>query len=192
MYVVLYKRYTAFWCGVVRAGLNLINTMSRIIETEVFTFDELSEEAKEVARQWYREGNDYPFLSEFMDIKAGELLLDAKISGEHKVFYSLGYCQGDGAMVELTGDWKAWHVSVKHAGHYYHERSTTITLESRRTGQPAPVATIERFQEEVYVPLCKALRDFGYECIEDENSNESVDETIRANEYEFTSDGKRF
>lgn len=30
--------------------------MSRKVETEIFTFDELSEQAKERARQWFREG----------------------------------------------------------------------------------------------------------------------------------------
>lgn len=165
----------------------------RTIETKVYTFDELSEEAKEKAREWYHTNNDYPFLSEDMNVIAGELLKDAGIkNADYQVFYSLSYCQGDGAMIELTADWKAWHVVVKHSGHYYHERSTTIELTSNKTGEYAPIETVEDFKENVYIPLCIELKKYGYECIEYEDSNESVDEVLINNEYEFTSDGKRF
>ena len=165
----------------------------KIIETKVYTFDELSDEAKETARAWYREGNDYPFLSDYMQEEAGELLKKAKIkTDDFKVYYSLSYSQGDGAMIELEGTWKAWNVKVTQSGHYSHERSTTIALSSMKTGEYAPEEKEKDFEENVYIPVCIALKKYGYECIEYENSNESVDETIQANEYTFTEDGTRF
>lgn len=165
----------------------------KIIETKVYTFEELSPEAKEKAREWYREGNDYPYLEEEMNYKAGELLKKAGIkNADYSVLYSLSYSQGDGAMIKLTADWKAWRVVVKNSGHYSHERSTTIELTSLRTGEYAPVKTVEDFEENVYIPLCIELRDYGYDCIDYEDSDESVDEMLIANDFEFTSEGKQF
>lgn len=165
----------------------------RTIETKVYTFDELDEKAKDKARTWWKECNDYPFLSEAMHEEAGELLKKAHIKAEtYSTYYSLGYCQGDGAMIALSGTWKSWNVSVKQVGIYSHERSTDITLTSTKTGDYAPEKTAKDFEENLYIPLCKKLRDYGYALIEEENSDEYVEGTILANEYTFTIDGKRF
>jgi hypothetical protein len=164
-----------------------------IIETKVYEFDELSEEAKESAREWYRSGNDYYFLSEQMDEKLHELLKKNKIKCDNpKINYSLSYCQGDGAMFEGTIKWKSYTATIKQSGHYYHYNSKDIsTLESIKTGKYASDEVEQEF-EELYVKICKELANYGYECIEYENSDASVDETIRANGYTFTETGTRF
>lgn len=165
----------------------------KTIETTVYSYDELSDDAKEEAREWYREGNDYAFLSEAMREYAGELLKENKIkSDDFKVYYSLSYCQGDGAMIEMSGYWKAWHVSVKQSGYYNHERSTDITLASVKTGDYAPDKTAKDFEENIYIPMCLKLRDWGYNFIKSEDSDENIAENILANEYTFTIDGKIF
>jgi hypothetical protein len=166
----------------------------KIIETNVYTFDELDEKAKEEARDWYRQGNDYAFLSEAMQEYASDLLLKNKIKDVDglKVYYSLSYSQGDGAMVEMVATWKAWRVTVKQRGHHSHERSTDITLASIKTGEYAPDVTAKDFEENVYIPMCKQLAKYGYDFIEYEDINESVNEMILANEYTFTIDGVRF
>lgn len=68
----------------------------RIAETKVFTFDELSQEAKEVAiekqRQWQYEYGEY--LHFFQDT-CEEHIMRAGFNGI-KLQYSLSYCQGDG------------------------------------------------------------------------------------------------
>lgn len=161
----------------------------QVIETKVYTFDELSDDAKEKARDWWREGNDYPFLSADMRERAGELLKGAGIEATtYRVYYSLGYCQGDGAMIELDGIWNGYGVSVRQSGHYCHEYSTSIEVSDRETGEEVD----KKDFQEVYVPLCIELEKYGYRIIEDANSDATVDEDIRANEYTFTEDGKRF
>lgn len=60
-------------------------------------FDALSKEAKEVARKWWKEGNDYPFLSESIKEFITQKLETAGYDvSDLKVYYSLSYCQGDG------------------------------------------------------------------------------------------------
>lgn len=62
------------------------------VEYKVYKYIELTDEAKEKARQWYLEGRE-PFV--FTEICEEDLY---NLFGENdlKVQYSLGYCQGDG------------------------------------------------------------------------------------------------
>lgn len=157
----------------------------------IYTLDELTDKAKEKARDWYKNGNEYYFLSDSMNEHAGELLKKAKINtDDFKVYYSLSYSQGDGAMLEIKGTWKSYNVNVKQSGHYYHYNSKHIDLESAKTGKDASSKVYEEFND-LYVDLCKSLAKYGYECIDYENSDESVDDTIIANEYTFLVDGTR-
>ena len=80
--------------------------------------------------------------------------------------------------------------SVKHAGHYHHAHSTDITVFDFHGGYAA---------DSVEDELAELLRDYMnwiYKRLEAEfewlNSDEQVDETIKANEYEFTEDGHRW
>ncbi len=91
-------------------------------------------------------------------------------------------------------DWKkrypdAYCTSTRSSCHYSHERSTTLE---------AVLGEEIDYNEATHKPLEECLVDFMkwiYRRLEEEydylNSNDSVDETIRANEYEFTEDGKR-
>lgn len=156
-----------------------------------YTFDELDEKAKEKARDWWKQGNDYPFLKEAMTEYAIDLLAENKIkSNDIKVFYSLSYSQGDGAMIELRGTWKSYDVVVKQSGHYYHYNSKTIDLESSKTGKDASQKVYDEF-DDIYVDICQKLARYGYDYIEEEDSDERVDENILANEYTFLEDGTR-
>ena len=97
----------------------------RIKQTKVYQYDELSDKAKEKARDWYREGNceDSYWSESVIDdaaTVAGFLGLDINqeayktIGGEtrHKpaVYFSGFWSQGDGACVE--GTWRASDVKV--------------------------------------------------------------------------------
>ncbi len=77
----------------------------RELTTNVYTFDELSDEAKEKARGWYRkasEGDNYFYENVVEDAKQAFENVGIRID---RVFYS-GFCsQGDGACFE--GAWYA-------------------------------------------------------------------------------------
>lgn len=91
--------------------------MPRIIEKTVFQFSELSDKAKEKAREWFRtsaDSNDLDsVISEFVEI-AGIIgleldtrsvrLMNGKSRQECRVYYSVGYCQSDYAA--FSGTWK--------------------------------------------------------------------------------------
>lgn len=161
----------------------------------IYEYDELDEKAKEKARDWYKQINDYPWLCEAMTERATELLETAGFDSLtiKEVFYSLSWCQGDGAMVAFTGTYKLngkdWYVTCKHAGHYYHYNSTDYTIEDDN-GDDANSDTYKTIKE-ICVELFQALARYGYDYIEYEDDEENVAETIRANEYTFTIDGNR-
>lgn len=87
--------------------------MSTIIETEVFTFDELTDEAKEKAREWYREGAlDYEWWDGVYDTaKTAGACLGIDVD---KIYFSGFWSQGDGAC--FTGRYsyrKGWRKALK-------------------------------------------------------------------------------
>ncbi len=159
----------------------------------VYTFDELDEKAKEKAREWFRVGNDYPFLSDALEEYAKDLLEDAKIKADNvKVYYSLSYCQGDGVMLEMSGTWGKFNFTVKQSGHYYHYNSKTIELwdESGELSMDADEKDYTEFND-LYVSICLTLKNYGYDYIDAEDSNENVDNNIINNDYTFLADGTR-
>ena len=157
---------------------------------DIYNYTELNDKAKEKAREWYKEGDELPFLPEDIKEHAIELLKENKIevSEDIKVYYSLSHCQGDGVMIEFTGTWKNLNVTVKQSGHYNHERSTSIDI-STEMGDDVYEEVYAEFTENVYVPLCIKLRDSGYDTIESMSNDEFVSDALTVNDYEFYSDG---
>lgn len=159
----------------------------------LYNYNELSDEAQGKARQWYIDNNDYPFLSEFMNECAESLLEASGIKADDvKVFYSLSYAQGDGAMIEMSGKWGEYNFTVKQSGHYYHYNSKTIELwdESGEISIDADEKEYKDFND-IYVSVCQELEKAGYAEIEYQDSDEVVADTITANEYTFLADGTR-
>lgn len=67
--------------------------MRTITETiNLYTYNELSEEAKNKAKNWYLEGREVDFFSEVCISRLTELFPKSDL----KVEFSLSYCQGDG------------------------------------------------------------------------------------------------
>jgi hypothetical protein len=209
----------------------------KIIETTVYTYDELNDKAKEKARDWYRNGGfDDTFWSECTiedAVQCSEYLgIEINERGEKRkepcIFWSGFASQGDGACFQ--GSWSASKVqpgklaenapedkelhriaaefervakefphasfTVKHSGHYYHKGCTDFTV-SILDDDSNEIDTPESNQAEK--DLIEVARDFMewiYRQLEQQwdyvNSDEQVAETILANEYEFTEDGKRF
>jgi hypothetical protein len=118
----------------------------RTIELKVYTFDELSEQAKEKAREWWRKGDlDYKWWDCVYD---GHKEKIKEVGFEVTKMYFRGFwSQGDGAMFEYEGldnklkeefisnlnlspmrkDWLRNNIcfsgSGKKSGHYSHENS---------------------------------------------------------------------
>lgn len=169
----------------------------KIIKTKVYTIDELSDKAKEKAREWYKEQDDMPFMADEMAEMLAVLLKKHKLEcGEPKLYYSLSYCQGDGAMFEGVVHFKykgkEYTAHVKQYGHYYHENSKTIDVDSNEGEDDENLADAEEYFNGVYVSICRELEKAGYSYIDDARSDECVDDILMANEYTFTSEGKYF
>lgn len=202
-----------------------VHLMPKIIEKTIYTFDELSESAKEKARDWYRVGGfDYEWYdSVYEDAKQCAALIGITID---KIYFSGFSSQGDGACFEgrysyVKGAAKALKshapldktlariadelqalqrknfyrlsAKVKHRGHYYHAHCTDIDVMKEDNNSYVNYADSETDKE-----LCEILRSFMnwiYKQLEKEyeylNSDESVSETILANEYTFDVNGKR-
>jgi len=193
----------------------------RTIQTEVFKYDELSDKAKEKARDWYREasqGDDFYAECVIDDAKEIAKLFGLEID---QIYYSGFSSQGDGA--SFTGHYRYqkgackaveayaprdtelhrickdlqaiqrksfYRISahITHSGRYQHEYS--MGFDYMLNGEY--LYTTMAFESD----LTEALRDYArwiYKRLESEydyqNSDEVVEETIIANEYEFLKSG---
>lgn len=190
--------------------------------TEVYTFSELSDEAKERARDWYRSADDFSFHAECVieDAKAIGALMGITID---KVYYSGFSSQGDGACFEGAYSYKTCalkaikeyapkdetlHKIAKRLQDIQKSAFYSLHAKVKHSGHyyHAYCTNIEVYHnDDQYrvVPqeddLKTALRDFMqwiYSQLEKEywyqNSDEVTDQNIIANEYEFTKDGKIF
>lgn len=213
--------------------------MPHIKTKTVWNFDELSDTAKEKARQWFREGNlDY----EWWDATYEDALRVAEILGidintrptrlssgkpgnpEHCIWFSGFSSQGDGACFEghysyakgcakkireyapqdkelhgIANALAAYQreagyglsATMKHSGHYYHSRCMSVDV--RRVDRVGNDGEVTEQQETGITECMVEFADWIYKRLEEEHdylqSCESVDETIKANEYEFTEDG---
>lgn len=195
--------------------------MSRTVETTLYKFDELSDEAKEKAREWYRAGGyDYDWWSfdDYIDC--------AKFIGIgiDNIYFSGFSSQGDGACFEGRYEYKKGgakalkahapndkelariadglqelqrknfyrlSASVRHRGHYNHEMCTVIDVENTNS----TYRDCNSGTEEALKDLLRDYMRWIYRQLEEEweylNADEQVDDNIRANEYEFEEDGAR-
>ena len=192
-----------------------------IIQTPVYTFDELSDQAKEKARAWWREGalHDGWWECVYADAKNVAELFGLDI--EH-IWFSGFSRQGDGACFE--GDYR-YKNSALAAVKAYAPQDTDLhyvvkALQDARRRAFYKLGAIGLHCAHVSVGPCgvdvchlddrwrdigsteddikKALRDFAdwiYRQLEREyeyqTSDEQADEAIRANGYTFTEYGKR-
>ena len=157
-----------------------------VIEIEVYTFEELESEAKEKARAWYRDGLEYPWFSESIDsIRAfckhfGVNLMDWEIGG------------GSGRDFIKTDATNSNFRGVRLADIDREAMPTGYCLDSdlwyefhdqfKRTGDAK-----YSFDQALEAAICAINRDIDYQF-----SDEAVDESLIANEYRFTNEGKFF
>lgn len=209
---------------------------TEVIERTLFKFEELNEVAKEKARDWYREGDDYSFVQEYVYEDASRMgrlmgididtkpvkLMGGGTRYEPCIWYSGFSSQGDGACFEGSYRYQKGAVkavksecndseliriatelqevqrrhfyklraSTSHRGHYYHSGCMSVSVE-HYDDQYRDIGSAED-------DITQLLRDFAdwiYEQLEKAYdywmSDEAVDDTIIANEYEFTEEGVR-
>lgn len=177
-------RHSAQWKIISLRGSDM-----KIIETKVYKLDELSEEAKKKAREWYREGNDMPFLEDNLkellenELAAAGYTFDDSL----ELHYSLTCSQGDGASFTgtLEKDGETYKVTKGHQ--YEHEMMMSIEREDAEGGLHDAPEVLEELRG-----IARKIEKAGYAEIDAENEDENVDENIRTNEYTFTESGKRF
>jgi hypothetical protein len=192
----------------------------RTIRTKVYTFDELSDEAKQVAIQEMRNSKEI-HLDWFND-DAKEQINEAGFYGDVQLQYSLSYCQGDGlsfscnrieervllpffAGILGAGKEKTAKVIMDNCsfvntgndGHYCYasKRDIDYTFESYKNDYKNINQVVAKVLEEIenlYVDLCKDLENKGYKEIEYQYSDEAIIEDIQANDYEFLKSGKKY
>lgn len=202
--------------------------MPHTITKLVYKFDELEPQAKETARQWFRDGqldyDWYDFIYEDAERIAAILGIELdrkprnnpKAHAEPAIWFSGFYSQGDGACFdgrysyakgapkairayaptdtelhriadELQSvqrkNWYKLTATTKHRGHYYHSGCMAVDVDGAHNGD----------NEEILIVLLRDFADWIYRALEKEcewlQADEQVDDSIRANEYEFDESG---
>jgi hypothetical protein len=210
--------------------------VSRTIETTVYTFDELSDSAKEKAREWYTSdiftdssawGHVYDDAAQCAAIMGIEIstspvrLMGGGTRETINIGFSGFWSQGDGANFEGSYAYKKGAAkairayapedkelhriadalqkmqaryfyklvaTMKHSGHYQHSGCMSVDVEHSDDSY----RDIGDAEEDVR-QLMRDFADWIYSQLEAEydhqTDDDTVDENIRANEYEFTEDG---
>lgn len=145
------------------------------LKVKVYQFDELSEEAKEKARGWFREGAfDYEWYDSTYE--------DAKEIGLEIVEFDITRNTIGGHLT--IGAREVCQRILKEHGESCNTYKLALENKDIDEDDEDAVKEFEYALLEEYLAMLRQEAD--YIC-----SNESVDENIRANEYGFTVDGKR-
>lgn len=170
----------------------------RIKEIKLYQFNELNDEAKEKARDWYRSvALDYEWWEDTYE--------DAKTIGLKIEGFDLDRGSYVEAKFIASAEETAHKIEKEHgekcetasdARAYLAERDTLIeTAEKDENGDFANEYKLDQelddLDSEFLKTLCEDYRILLQKEMEYLISNESVDENIKANEYEFTENGKR-
>lgn len=191
----------------------------RTIETTVYTFDELTPKAKERARQWWREGFEYDGEDVIEDFKAIAALLGFKVDkvywsgfssqGDGASFtgeWSRDDCKPDAVKDYAPQDVRLHEIAnciqiaidkfepapdrnerfdIVQSGRYVH--AYTMRLESDGDNDEGFESAMLEFARDLANWLYRGLQAEYYH----QQSDDVVDDTILANEYEFDADGDR-
>lgn len=205
----------------------------RTIEVKIYQFHELSDAAKEKARDWYREGIELHTDAVFEPAESAAKLLgitfaqrsiplmNGKTRSESDIRYSGFSSQGDGASFVGTYEYRkdapqavraefpedtvlhriADELEALQAAHDGDTISARVSQSGRYVHKYTMFADVsvgdEDGNDHTTNSLLRTMRDFAqwiYDYLFDEweyqLSDEAVDDSITANEYEFLSTGK--
>ena len=164
----------------------------RVEETTVYQFDELNEKAKEHARDWYRQGAlDYDWWDYIYDDAEtiGLTITDFDLDRNRHATGKLTKSIKEACQLIHANHGKAcdtYQVATEYLGTITHVDQAESNDEEDHDDEREEVR--EHF-EQALLEEYSIMLQHEYEYL---MSNESVDETIRCNEYEFTEAGKRF
>lgn len=193
----------------------------RIDQVEVFKFSELSEQAKEKARDWYRQAgeSDQWWDGIYEDVKEIAKLMGVEIE---RIGFS-GFCsQGDGA--HFVGSFKYAQGCAKAVADYapldkevqqiakewqalqavnFYKLTGTVKHSGHYQHENCTVFEVNRLDtwassdvEDAVKEVLRDLMRYIYRRLEKEydwqNSDSQVDAIILGNEYEFTANGEHY
>ena len=153
------------------------------IQVTLYTFEELDDNAKDAARDWLRQGMDYPWFNESM----GSIRTFVEHFGGRVLDYSMGergrdYVKTDVGPGNFRGlklkDFKPDYLPTGYCIDC--DLWQTFHKEWKRTGDPAYA-----FQQAIEAALSAIARDVDYQY-----SDACIDETLKINEYRFTENGR--
>ncbi len=167
----------------------------KTIETQVFTFDELSDKAKEKARGWFRQDYDSSDAADYILDDAKTIGLAIKSLSQHRankgaftddaVTCAQAIIENHGPDCETYKTAKAFLLSVD-----------SLNVEYPEYAEGERESDYEDEKEELEKEFLGSLLSDYWQMLDKEieyqNSEEVVDENITANDYTFTEDGKRF
>lgn len=162
--------------------------MVRIIEEKIYSYNELCDDAKERAINKFIENNEYDTLpDDLYNMTLCELEERGIKTGDNfRVYYSLGYSQGDGLCFVGNFEYHDYIIKVKPSGGMYnHKYSTHFEFYDNELN---PVDDSEDFKR-VYYDICDKMEKAGYEIIEYEQTEEFIEDFFNANEIEFYHNG---
>jgi len=155
-------------------------------------FDELKPEIQAKVIEKWREQEDHPFLQEDIHYFVNEQLQAKKIKlldpKKFNVYYQLSYCQSDGLCFEGSFKWKQYRVYIDGYGNSCHPTRVNISVITSQ-GNMAKDSIQDEFLK-IYKDICKKAKEYGYEAIEYDLTEDTIKETIQTNEYEFYEDGR--
>ena len=175
--------------------------MREITKTyKIYKYEELSDKAKEKARDDYNDDDNLEFLlPDLMNNELDYFLEENKIEvlNNKHVHYSLNYCQSDGCCFVGTYRWKDYNIKITHHGHYSHHRSVYFEFENTaeipdgwtEADQDARMDEDETEFKEIYRDICLKLEKSGYDEIEYQHSEANFKELCNGNDWEFLENG---
>ena len=172
------------------------NNMARTIRTKVYKFDGLNENAKQKAIEWYRDINDFDFVwddikedAENIGLKIIQLSDHSKNKGEFMLSaneVAANILRDHGNMCETykTAEkfMDEWQPVFNNYMDESHEDYESTESEDK----------LQEMEDDFLQALLEDYRILYNSDIDNCNSDEYITETIQANEYEFTADGRRF
>lgn len=155
------------------------------IEIQVYSFEELDDKAKERARDWWKQGLDYPWFDDALaSIRAFVGYFGGQVND-----WSIGDRGRDYIKTDVTKDnfrglkLKEFKPDFEPTG-YCLDYTLWGTFHStwKQTSDP-----LYAFEQALEAAMCDVASDVEYQY-----TDESVDENLIINEYQFTKDGRIF
>jgi hypothetical protein len=177
--------------------------MAKTVEVDVYKFEELSDRAKEKAREWYRSGFDYYWGDDnISSLKEWADWFNVKIKN-----YSLGGSdnRSQGVDFDLYIDSNVDQLRGVRLWKWMNNQTVLpdLTGNCPFTGFCFDENLLDKVRDFMKRPWDTDYRELMQDCIDEfckayaddvdyQYSDEAVDESMEANEYEFDEDGNRF